>query len=71
MARRAQEAVAMTELANEKRPGIRFTRDFQFFDHSRSQMWRSYRVGDVVDDPGDIEWLTAIGAPVEEAIYRR
>jgi hypothetical protein len=61
----------MTELTNEKRPGLRFTKDFQFFDHARSHTWRSFRSGDVVDDPGDIEWLTNLGAPVQEAIYRR
>jgi hypothetical protein len=62
----------MTDLADTKhRPGIRFTKDFQFFDHSRSHTWRSWRAGDVLEDPKDIEWLVAIGAPVEEAIYRR
>ena len=60
----------MTELANEKR-GIRFKNDFQFFDHSRSHTWRSFRAGDVVDDPKDIEWLVSLDAPVVEAIFRR
>jgi hypothetical protein len=54
----------MTELANEKR-GIRFKKDFQFFDHARSHTWRSWHAGDVLDDPKDIEWLTALGAPIE------
>jgi len=61
----------VTDATDPNRPGIRFTKDFQFFDHSRSQMWRSYRTGDVVDDPAEMQWLTNIGAPVEEAIYRR
>jgi len=60
----------MTELANEKR-GIRFKKDFAFYDHSGSQMWRSWSAGEIVDDPRDIEWLTNLGAPVEQAIFRR
>jgi len=60
----------MTELANEKR-GIRFKKDFQFFDHARSHTWRSFRAGDVVDDPAEMQWLTNIGAPIEPAIFRR
>jgi hypothetical protein len=60
----------MTELANEKR-GIRFKKDFQFFDHARSHTWRSFRAGDVVDDPAEMQWLANIGAPVQEATFRR
>jgi hypothetical protein len=58
----------MTELANEKR-GIRFKKDFAFYDHSRSQMWRSWSAGEIVDDP--FEWLTNLGAPVKQTIFRR
>lgn len=62
----------MTEEADTKhRPGIRFTADFQFYDHSGSNTWRSFSAGDVVNDQKDVQWLTSIGAPVEEAIYRR
>ena len=62
----------MTDLSDtEHRPGIRFTRDFEFYDHAGSNTWRSWRRGDVVNDPRDIEWLFSIGAPVEEAINRR
>jgi hypothetical protein len=60
------------ELENEKRrPGLRFTKDFQFFDHDGSHTWRSFNRGDIVDDPRTIEWLTEIGAPIEPAIFRR
>ena len=58
-------------LADTKRAGIRFKGNFQFFDQDGSRLWRSYRTGDVVDDPAEMQWLTNIGAPVEPAIYRR
>jgi hypothetical protein len=58
-------------MTDDMKPRLRFTKDFQFYDHSGSNMWRSWSAGDVVDDRKDVEWLTAIGAPVEEAIYRR
>jgi hypothetical protein len=50
------------------RPGLRFTKDFQFFDHARTHMMRSWHRGDVVSDEKDIAWLVGIAAPVEEAI---
>jgi hypothetical protein len=53
------------EATDTNRHGIRFTRDFEFYDHSGSNMWRSWSAGDVVNDPRDIEWLTSIGAPIE------
>jgi hypothetical protein len=57
-----------TEFANTKpRPGLRFAKDFAFFDQrSIAHQWRSWRIGNVVSDPKDIEWLTALGAPVEK-----
>ena len=61
----------MTDFADTKRPGLRFKDNFQFFDQDGSRLWRSYRTGDVVDDPAEMQWLTNIGAPVEQAIYRR
>jgi hypothetical protein len=61
----------VTDATDMNRPGLRFKNDFQFFDHSRSHTWRSFRVGDVVDDPAEMQWLTAIGAPVEPAVFRR
>jgi hypothetical protein len=67
---RAQEEVQVTA-DTERRPSLRFTKDFQFFDHDGSHMWRSYRAGEAVSDEKEIAWLVAIGAPVEEAIYRR
>jgi hypothetical protein len=68
---RAPEKAPMTDLTDTNRPGIRFTKDFGFFDHARTHMWRSWSAGDVVDDPRDIDWLVGIGAPVQEEIYRR
>ena len=50
---------------SKHRPGLRFTKDFQFYDHSGSNMWRSYCAGDVVSDAVDIEWLLSLGAPVD------
>ena len=61
----------MTEADTKPRPGLRLITDFQFFDHDGSHMWRSYRAGDVVDDPAEMQWLTKIGAPVQEATFRR
>jgi hypothetical protein len=55
----------------EHRPRLRLTSDFQFFDQDVSHTWRSFRAGDIVDDPRTIEWLTSIGAPIEPAIFRR
>jgi hypothetical protein len=50
----------MTELV------VRFTKDFSFFDQrSIAHQWRSWRAGNVVSDPKDIEWLTKLDAPVE------
>jgi len=60
----------MTEADTTPRPGLRLITDFQFFDLDRS-MWRSYRAGDVVVEPAETEWLTKIGAPVQEATFRR
>jgi hypothetical protein len=51
-------------------PGLRFTKNFQFYDHSGSNMWRSWSAGDVVNDPSDIEWLLSIGAPVDRTEIR-
>ena len=48
------------------RPGLRFTKDFQFFDHARTHMMRSWHRGDVVTDEKDIAWLLALQAPIEE-----
>ena len=49
----------MTELV------VRFTKDFSFFDQrSNAHQWREWKAGDVADAK-DIEWLTALGAPVE------
>jgi hypothetical protein len=61
----------VTDATDPNRPGIRFTKDFQFYDHSGSQMWRSWSAGEIVDDPRDIEWLTNLGAPVARALFRR
>jgi hypothetical protein len=68
---RSPEKIPMTESDTKPRPGLRLITDFQFFDHDGSHMWRSYRAGDAVSDEKEIAWLVAIGAPVEEAIYRR
>jgi hypothetical protein len=46
-------------------PGLRFTRDFEFYDHAGSNMWRSWSAGDVVSDEKEIAWLLSIEAPVD------
>lgn len=55
-----------TEVLNPKRrPSLRLTKDFEFFDQDGSHLWRTYRASTVVADPKEMEWLTKIGAPVE------
>jgi hypothetical protein len=56
----------MTEADTNQRLGLRFTRDFSFYDEHGTHLWRSYRAGDVVSDEKEIHWLVGIAAPVVE-----
>jgi hypothetical protein len=65
------EALAMTtELENAEPYQVRLKLYFWFYDVHR-HCSREFPAGAVVSDVVDIEWLSAIGAPVEPAIYRR
>jgi hypothetical protein len=54
----------MTELVDTKRR-IRLTEPYAFYDDRATHMWRSWPAGAVIEDPREIELLTARGAQFE------
>ena len=60
----------ITELENAEPHQVRLKSHFWFYDVHR-HCSREFPAGAVVSDAVDIEWLVAIGAPIEEAIFRR